>query len=125
MKSAFLPREIPSTKWLSTESLPSPSTANNRFLLCSLARAFRQDAKEHRNNAFSLCTPAILHHILYKYINKILQGDFSMIGKSKWRETLYLLTYDKSSLNRKALSLKKALDEIQRLLSGKEKARKM
>lgn len=47
-----------------------------------------------------------------------------MIGKSKWRETLYLLTYDKSSLNRKALSLKKALDDMQKLLSGKEKIRK-
>ena len=37
---------------------------------------------------------------------------------------LYLSTYDKPGLNRRAFTVKKSLDEIQKVLQGKEKDKK-
>lgn len=44
-----------------------------------------------------------------------------MIGKSRLKEKVYLATYDKPGLNRRAFSLKKSLDEVQKILLMKEK----
>lgn len=47
-----------------------------------------------------------------------------MIGKSKLKEKLYLSTYDKPGLNRKAARVKKSLDEVAKTLQGREKKEK-
>lgn len=47
-----------------------------------------------------------------------------MIGKNRWKEKLYLITYDKPGLNRRAFTIKKSLDEVQKVLQGKEKDKK-
>lgn len=44
-----------------------------------------------------------------------------MIGKNKLSEKLYLTTYDKPGLNRKAARVKNSLDEAAKILAGKEK----
>lgn len=45
----------------------------------------------------------------------------SLIRKSKLQEKLYLATYDKPGLNRRAYRIKKSLDEMKKTLQGKEK----
>jgi len=47
-----------------------------------------------------------------------------MIGKKRWKETLYLLTYDKPGLNRRAFTVKKSLDEVRKVLQGKDQKKK-
>ena len=44
-----------------------------------------------------------------------------MIGKSRLTEKIYLTTYDKPGLNRKAARIRKSLDEVSKTLAGKEK----
>ena len=43
-----------------------------------------------------------------------------MVHKNKWQEMLYRATYDKPGLNRRAFSVKKSLDEINKLLQDRE-----
>lgn len=47
-----------------------------------------------------------------------------MIGKSRWKEKVYRITYDKPGLNRRAFALKKSLEEVKRVLQGKDERRK-
>ena len=44
-----------------------------------------------------------------------------MVGIGPWKEKLYRVTYDKPGLNRRACVLKKSMDEVKRILQGKEK----
>lgn len=44
-----------------------------------------------------------------------------MVGIGPWKEKLYRVTYDKPGLNRRACVLKKSIDEVKRILQGKEK----
>lgn len=46
-----------------------------------------------------------------------------MLRKNRLSGRIYLATYDKISLNKKALRLKKSLDELERLLEGREKSK--
>lgn len=52
------------------------------------------------------------------------KGDACLIRKNKLQEKIYLATYDKPGLNRRAFSLKKSLDEAAKSLQGKEKDKK-
>ncbi len=47
-----------------------------------------------------------------------------MIRKNKLQEKLYLATYDKPGLNRRAYRVKKSFDEVKKALQGKEKEKK-
>lgn len=47
-----------------------------------------------------------------------------MVRKNNFQKKLYLFTYDKPGLNRRAFSLKKSLDEAAKILQGKEKCKK-
>ena len=51
-------------------------------------------------------------------------GETDMIGKSRLTEKIYLTTYDKPGLNRKAARIRKSLDEVSKTLAGKEKKEK-
>lgn len=43
-----------------------------------------------------------------------------MTGKSRLKEKLYRVTYDKPGLNRRAFAVRKSLNEVSRILQGKE-----
>ena len=47
-----------------------------------------------------------------------------MIRKNKLQEKIYLSTYDKPGLNRRAFHIKQSLDEAKKTLQGKEKEKK-
>ena len=47
-----------------------------------------------------------------------------MIRKNKLQEKIYLSTYVKPGLNRRAFRIRKSLDEVKKALQGKEKEKK-
>lgn len=47
-----------------------------------------------------------------------------MIKKNRFKEKLYLMTYDKPGLNRRAFTVKNSLEEVRKSLQGKEPSKK-
>lgn len=43
-----------------------------------------------------------------------------MIRKNRFKEKLYRITYDKPGLNRRAFAVKTSLEEVKKVLQGKD-----